>query len=147
MDGNDGQIQSTPITSSPIKTGMVYVYNFFGGLSEFYAFVFTVFAAVLLWAGLEMCFKNLMTMNVIAFIGAIQAFLVVVQAFIIGHDHHNDDCDQQAQAVQAVNIINNQQTAPPPPPDPNAAPPPPPPPPVNVPQPTDPNAAGALQKG
>jgi len=58
------------------KFSMVNLYNFFGGLTEFYAFVFTGFSVY-------MAFKNLLTPTFVAVITAIQAI-------ITANDVHND---------------------------------------------------------
>lgn len=55
---------------------MWYIYRFFGGVTEFYAFIFTVFL-------IEMAFKNILSATFIAGIGAIQAF-------VTANDIHND---------------------------------------------------------
>ena len=55
---------------------MSYVYNLFGGISEFYAFVFTIAVIVL-------AFRGLLTGPMVGAIGAIQTL-------IVGLDIHND---------------------------------------------------------
>lgn len=59
-----------------MKLSLYPIYNFFGGITEFYAFVFTV-------TGVWMAYKNLLTGTLVALIGAIQAL-------ITANDVHND---------------------------------------------------------
>jgi hypothetical protein len=59
-----------------MKYNLTSLYNFFGGATEFYAAVFTVAVIVL-------AFKNLLTANFVAAIGAIQLL-------VTANDVHND---------------------------------------------------------
>lgn len=59
-----------------MKWNLTKVYDFFGGVTEFYAFVFTATA-------IYMAFKSLLTATFVAAIGAIQAF-------VTANDVHND---------------------------------------------------------
>lgn len=59
-----------------MKWNLTKVYDFFGGVTEFYAAVFAVTA-------IYMAFKNLLTATFVAAIGAIQAF-------VTANDVHND---------------------------------------------------------
>jgi hypothetical protein len=59
-----------------MKLTLVPIYQFFGGVTEFYAFVFTV-------ASIFFAYKNMLTATFVAAIGAIQCF-------VTANDVHND---------------------------------------------------------
>lgn len=72
-----------------MKISLRPVYEFFGGMTEFYAMVFTV-------VSIHMAYKNLLTPTFVAAIGAIQAI-------ITANDIHNDLSNNNNTTV----VVNN----------------------------------------